>query len=292
MTITHPVLLRQLKRSKITLDQGQYLNEISIKVSSREMLEKNKELLATINQLSEAQTYLLRAEKMATIGQLASGMAHEINTPLTYVLCNIDIIHKRFLSLLNETTDASLSDDIETLIAETKEGLLRIKEIIVSLNKIASSNIEEKQMININACLQSAIESTRDELQDKCELVINLMEVPVIEGIAREIEIAFVNLLINAKQAIEKDGKITVISMTNDSHIQISIADNGSGIKADDMPKLFTPFFTTKPIGTGIGLGLSIAYGIIELHGGTITVESKENLGSTFTISLPINKKD
>lgn len=340
LEITHPVLLRQLKRLNLSADkpptisewneilnridqsyhdadQSQYLNEISINVSSREMLQKNRDLTESINQLNKLQDQLIQSEKQATIGQISSGVAHEINNPLSYSLSNVDTLQKRIHILLRlidlykdilnsnrcEYGDKLISEinsfiqdnripsiisDFEPLFSETRDGLLRIKNIVQKLSKLSIIKKDDMLKIDINNCLKNAIEIIRNKDEFKHEININLGEVPNVYGISSELEVVFTNILMNAVESISDQGSIMVTSESTDSQVVITITDNGNGISIDNITKLFTPFFTTKPIGTNVGLGLSTAYGIIESHGGLITVISKQNGGSTFTIVLPI----
>lgn len=331
MTVRHAVLLRQLKRLKLSEDQiptlaqwqgileqiddsyndadeSRYLNERSINISSREMTEKNQELLAIISKLRNVQQDLIQAEKMATIGQLSAGIAHEINNPLSYALSNIGVLQKRLPILLqlldfyqnpnhnlplpeiiNQINVPSILADLLPLVVETKEGLIRIKDIVENLNQFTRTRKETNILIDLNTILESAIKIMHNKLKYKCNLQVNLGELPKILGNPTELSVAFINLLMNAEQSIKDKGNIIITSKVSYSDILISITDNGCGIAPENLTKIFTPFFSTRPIGTGIGLGLSTAYGIIKLHNGTIKVESKEGVGSTFTIYLPIN---
>jgi two-component system NtrC family sensor kinase len=340
--IIHPVLRRQLKRLNLNddqvpkikqwqaflnsverfyadADQSRYLNETSIQISSREMLEINQNLIKTIEELKKTQQQLIQSEKMATVGQLSAGVAHEINNPLTYAMNNLDTLHRRLMILLqllklynelmtksqnenaNEATDEmniftkeknidNIIADFDPIINETKNGLLRIKEIVKNLEKFASTHKIEMTSIDVNLGLSQAIETVQSKSKHALSIVSHLENLPTISGISNELKLVFNNVLTNASQAITHDGVIDVRSSHTDSHIVITISDNGCGISADDLPKIFTPFFTTKPIGTAMGLGLAIAYGIVELHGGYIDAKSTLSLGTQVTISLPIKK--
>jgi two-component system, NtrC family, sensor kinase len=340
MIVTHPVLRRFLKRIKLSedqvptleqwhailqsidknnqdADQAQYLNELSINVSSREMAEKNKELTESITKLNKLQQQVIQSEKMATIGQLSGGIAHEINNPLSYALANISTLQKRLLIIknlidlikqkLNVTGDHHLHDlvkeldafiqekkvlsittDLDPLLNETNEGLLRIKNIVEAFSKFSNSNIGKMETVDVNNCINSAIAISNTEFNGKLELDLHLEALPSISGVYADLEVTFINLLANAKQAIVDNGKITISSTTKDADIIITFSDNGVGITQENIDKVFDPFFSTRPIGSGIGLGLTMAYGIIENHGGKIWVESKPNEGTSFIISLPI----
>lgn len=341
--IIHPVLQRQLKRLSISEDQppsldqwrelvkhvnqsyqdndlGQYLNEQSIKVSSHEMSEKNKMLLETITQLKRAQYQVIQSEKMAVIGQLSAGIAHEINNPLSFVMSNINILHKRLsiifqliklsqqlantahaqqrneldndckklISFSEQNQFPSIMADIEDIMHESKEGLNRIKAIVSSLSVFLNTDDNSTESVNINDCIKSAIEMVFNKLKYKITLHKKLADLPLIQGSSSQLTLVFINLLTNATDAITEQGEITVTTGVMDSNIVVTVMDTGCGIAPEDISKIFTPFFTTKAIGTGMGLGLATVYGIVQLYGGNITIESKVGLGSTFTVQIPI----
>ena len=338
--IIHPVLKRQLKRLNISedqvptidqwndllnriertyfdSDQGQYLNELSINVSSREMAEQNQKLAEAIKQLHKTQDALIKSEKKAAIGQISAGVAHEINNPLTYVLGNIGILDKRSIILLqaidfyknlisqlpNKPLNEIESDiinfesknkilkiisDLNPVAEEIKEGLYRIKQIIINLNNVANKKIEPLQEIDINECLKSAIKNISEKSAKQVGICSDFGNLPKILGVFTELELSFIILLSNAIQAISENGQITVSSIESNSYILIKITDNGCGISEENLAKLFLPFFTTQTATQSVGLGLATAYAIIDLHGGTIAVESKLDYGSTFTVSLPV----
>jgi two-component system NtrC family sensor kinase len=340
MKVTHPVLRRILKRIKLSegeiptleqwhallkimdsniheADQAQYLNELSINVSSREMAEKNKELTNNIDTLKMLQQKLIQSEKMATIGQLSAGIAHEINNPLGFSLANIGSLEKRLRTLINliglinnlsnDSTNKVTADliseithfihknkiheiitDLNPLLNETKDGLLRIKKIVANLSRFADKKMEEMKLLNINDCIESAVDICRNELNEKCELTVNLGTLPQTSGVFADLEFLFINMLLNAKQSIRDHGKITISSKGDADNAIISITDNGCGIDPENINKIYNPFFSTRQVGSGVGLGLTVAYGIVELHRGKIHVESQLNQGSVFTIILPV----
>jgi signal transduction histidine kinase len=341
MGINHPVLLRQLKRLKLSedatptltqwhallerinqnyqeADQGQYLNELSIRVSSREMLDKNQELQDIIKKLKVAQQQIIHTEKLASMNQLSAGIAHEINNPLSFALSNLTILGKRlakFIQLVvlckslevNNTENQSAEiinlitkfiqenkidqviDDLVPLISETREGLQRIADITTNLSKIAEPNITYAEAVDVNACLKSAIKLIEYKYKKKASIKIHLEALPEFICDNKELKLVFINLLINAAEAIKDKGEIKVSSRVSHSHIEIAIADNGCGIPVENITKLFTPFFTTKGVGSWMGLGLSTAYDIVKSMHGTISVKSQSGVGSTFTVVLPIN---
>ncbi len=281
LSVTGALQQQQLKYTS-DLEKG-------IALKTEDLQKTNSQLSDVLKHLNEMQSQLLQSEKMATVGQLAAGIAHEINNPLSYVVSNIAALEKRISKLYSDQKpDALKNNDIPDIFHETEEGLSRIQKIVNSL-KIFSNNAEgltEKK--NINVCIESAIALSWNALKNKCTLHKNFNTVPDIFCNSQQIEVVFVNLLINAAESIINFGEITITSTANASEIQVSITDNGSGISLDNLPHIFEPFFTTKLMGRSSGLGLTLSYNIIKIHGGVITVDSALGKGSTFTVYLPI----
>jgi signal transduction histidine kinase len=266
------------------------------------------------------QQHILQSEKMSMIGQLSAGIAHEINNPLTYTLNNLTILDKRvniFIDLLKLYQDfvdgynknlslelnkankniifykeqkniPAIVSDSNNLIAESINGLLRIKEIVANINIFSGVEKPKKSVVNLNDCIKSAIELVRSDLKSTCEINLELPNLPTVWGSYNQLMLVFVNLLLNATQAVENKGKVDIIAQQTPSTVLITIADNGCGISAENLTQVFNPFFTTKPIGLGVGLGLTSAYGIIQLHNGKISVQSELGYGAKFTVELPI----
>lgn len=274
-------------------------------------------------ELQTAQKKLLQSEKMASIGQLAAGVAHEINNPTGFILSNLDVLEQYVVSLervlveygrlepllsrvpsveisqrleeLDAVKEAARLDtvlpDMTVLIKETIEGALRVKRIVQDLRTFSHMNQETQEYASINSIIDFALNIVGNELRHKADLVKEYQEVPLLLCYPQELGQVFVNLLINAIQALEAHGVITVRTYLKDEHVFIEIADTGSGMSAETAKHLFEPFFTTKPVGQGTGLGLSVAYGIIQRHNGEISARSEEGKGTTFTISLPCASK-
>ncbi len=271
-------------------------------------------------QLSTVQAQLVQSDKLASIGQLAAGVAHEINNPIGYVQSNISTLEKYIndiFSLLQsfETvtrelpkTDPDVSnllrqikildldflrEDIPVLVAESKEGISRVRKIIQDLKDFSRvDSTPEWHWSNIHVGIDSTLNIVASELKYKAEIVKEYGNLPDIECLPSELNQVFMNLLVNASHAITKDmGHITIRTARegNDS-VRIEISDDGSGIPPAVLKRIFDPFFTTKAIGKGTGLGLSLSYGIIQKHGGRIEVDSQEGAGSTFRIILPISR--
>jgi signal transduction histidine kinase/hemerythrin len=293
-------------------------------VTERHRAEENLRLYQThleelvqqrTTQLAHANTQLLQSEKLASIGQLAAGVAHEINNPIGYIHSNIGTLESYLedlfkvlaayeavelgnperspvLQTLQKSTDiAFLKEDIPLLMRESREGITRVKKIVQDLKDFSrvDSN-QEWQWANLHKNLDSTINIASNEIKYKADIVRDYGNIPDIECLPSQLNQVFLNLLVNAAHAISDDqhGTITIRTGSEQDNVWIDISDTGSGIPPDVLPKIFDPFFTTKPVGKGTGLGLSLSYGIIQNHKGSISVSSQPNQGSTFRISIPI----
>jgi two-component system NtrC family sensor kinase len=233
-------------------------------------------------EIKKIHSQLFRSEKLASIGKLAAGVAHEINNPLTGILTNASLL------LEDLGKDDPRREDTEVIVRET----IRCREIVKRLLDFARQTKPLKQSSNVNTIIENIIFLVRNQASFRNIAIIkNLSDyLPDIMADADQIQQVFINIILNAAEAMNKGGTLTIQSKLLDSQIQVQFTDTGMGISEDVKEKIFDPFFTTKEQGTG--LGLSISYGIIEQHGGTINVESKKSVGSTFTILLPINSLD
>ncbi|MGB3903872.1 MAG: cache domain-containing protein [Anaerolineae bacterium] len=234
-----------------------------------------------VEKLRTTEQQLIQSEKLASVGQLAAGVAHEINNPLGTILLFSDIMHKEL------PPDDSRRDDVQMIISETT----RCKTIVSDLLNFARQNEVLAQNTDINALLDETVEEIK--IQPIFEEVgITLRLNPTLSQIQADpaqLKEVFINIMTNAAEAIEQGGSLTITTEpTEDEMIKIVFQDTGCGIPEENLSKIFTPFFTTKPIGKGTGLGLAIVYGIIKMHRGQIYVESEVGVGSTFTITLPI----
>lgn len=268
--------------------------------------------------LAAARSQLLQSEKMASIGILAAGVAHEINNPIGYVNSNLGTLekyladiflvmnkHDELCELLNppnpEVAEMKqlkkdlnidfIKGDIKSLLKESREGLERVKKIILDLKNFSRQESEENwQWADLHKGIESTLTIVWNELKYKCELIKEYDDLPQIYCMPSQLNQVFMNLLVNAAQAIHTRGTITIRTGHNHEHVWIEINDTGSGIPPDVLPRIFDPFFTTKPVGTGTGLGLPVSYGIIEKHHGKIDVKSEVGKGSTFRVTLPIRQ--
>lgn len=283
----------------------------------QQLRERHDALEALNRQLREAQNQLLQSEKMASIGQLAAGVAHEINNPIGYVFSNLGTLEKYLADLseviavyeaadslmvnspegeaiaaVKEKVDLPfLREDIGALMSESKEGITRVKKIVHDLKDFSHvHDSDEWQAADLHQCLDSTLNIVRNELKYKAEIVKHYGQLPAVECLPSQINQVFMNLLVNAGQAIETRGTITLTTGTAGDAVWIEIADTGKGIAEEHLTRIFDPFFTTKPVGSGTGLGLSLSYGIVQKHHGTIQVTSTLGKGTSFTVWLPMKR--
>ncbi len=282
--------------------------------TSGSLIKQRNELSELNTKLEEAQNQLLQSEKMAAVGQLAAGVAHEINNPVGYVNSNVSSLAGYIDELLQilaayeacepaldqenplieslkqakQKIDISyLKEDLADLLRESKEGLDRVKKIVQDLKDFSHVDESEWQYADLHKGLDSTLNVVNNEIKYKADVVKNYGEIPEVECLSSQINQVFMNMLVNASHAIEEFGTITITTGTKDDGVWIEIEDTGAGIPQEKLSRIFEPFFTTKPIGTGTGLGLSLSYNIIQKHKGKITVESELGKGSKFHIWLP-----
>lgn len=262
-------------------------------------------------QLEGAQVQLVQSEKLAAIGQLAAGVAHEMNTPLGFVSSNFSTL-ERYVSQLfavleayraataegEERAEAEaiyrvadidfLRDDLPSLLAETRDGLDRVQRIVRDLKDFSRVGEQEWQFTDLHRGLDSTLNILRYEIKNKAEVVRRYGDLPEVWCVPSMINQVFLNLLANATQAIETHGTITVHTAIEADNVVIRIDDTGSGIAPEHLGRIFDPFFTTKPAGKGTGLGLSLAQDIVLQHHGRLSATTVHGQGSTFTIELPL----
>ena len=271
-----------------------------------------------IDKLEEAHNQLLQSEKLASIGQLAAGVAHEINNPIGFVNSNLGTLKKYATDLLQLidlyesgrhllAADAGLlgriaaarrqadldflRDDIIELISESIDGTARVRRIVQDLRDFSRVDEAEWQWADLHAGLESTLNVVWSELKYKADVVRDFGSIPRVECRPSQLNQVFMNILVNAAQAIPERGTITLRSGRADDCVWISISDTGEGIPPERQTRIFDPFFTTKPVGKGTGLGLSVSYGIVKRHGGRIDVVSQPGQGTTFTVWLPIKRR-
>lgn len=274
------------------------------------------ELEQANTELKETQSQMLQKEKMASIGQLAAGVAHEINNPMGFITSNLETLHKYGDKLLEFMTFVAaraerlpdlrreieaerrrlkidyVADDLENLISESLEGAERVRKIVADLKSFSRVDGAEYKVVDLAECLDSTINIVWNELKYKATLKKEYGELPSLRGYPQQLNQVFMNLLVNAAHAIENQGEITIRTWSEAGWVSVAIEDNGCGIPDDVKARIFEPFFTTKEVGRGTGLGLSISYDIVKKHGGEITVASESGKGTSFVVRLPLNGVD
>ena len=295
-------------KSSDTTGQVIALHDLTaIKKVSAELEQANRNLKV-------AHVQQLQSEKMASIGQLAAGVAHEINNPIGFVSSNLGTLEKyiaklhEFISFQSRELESHahperreqiegrrnqlkidmVLEDINDLLAESREGVERVGKIVRDLKGFSRVDEAEYKMADIIECLESAVNIAWNEIKYKATLNRDFAELPHILCYPGQLNQVFVNLLVNSAQAIDTQGTIELQAWEEDDQIYIQVRDNGCGISEENCKRIFDPFFTTKEVGKGTGLGLSISYDIIEKHRGEISVASREGEGTSFTIKLPI----
>ena len=261
-------------------------SQLSNAIARAELYQKNiqtvKELKTTLKELKETQLQLINSEKMASLGQLVAGVAHEINTPVASIKSNNGIVAK----LLGAIKDADLKEMLTDINEIDKEAVNRISNIVTSLKKFVRLDEAELQEADINKELDLTLELIRHETKNRIEIIRKYGEIPIIKCFPNMLNQVFTNILINACQAIEGNGKITITTKYENKKLVVSIKDTGKGIPPNQLSKIFSAGFTTKGIGVGTGLGLAISSKIVEKHNGEITVNSEVGKGSEFIITI------
>ncbi len=285
---------------------------------------RTEKLLKTTRELEEQQAQLVQAEKLASLGQIAAGIAHEINNPMSFVMSNLSTLtqyvsaFKAFLRCYDELEElvgvapegqvaALLSriqalreqedlgfilEDVNELLEDSRQGAQRVKDIVQSLRMfIRDETGQAPEVVDVNQELAASLKMMRKEFEGRCEVHCDYGQVPPILGYSTQLNQVFTNLLSNAAQAIEARGEIRVSSFQEGDGVVVKISDTGHGMCKEVLARLFTPFFTTKQPGKGTGLGLSISYGIISRHKGRIEVQSEPGKGTTFTVRLPVMRE-
>lgn len=260
--------------------------QLSNAITRAELYQKNlqtvKELKNTLKELKETQIQLINSEKMASLGQLVAGVAHEINTPVASIKSNNAIVSK----LVDSIEDPELKDMLKDINDVDREAVSRISNIVTSLKKYVRLDEAELQETDINKELDLTLELLRHETKNRINIVKNYSKLPMINCYPNLLNQAFTNILINACQAIENNGTITITTECKNNNLVVKIKDTGKGIPKNLLDKIFSAGYTTKGIGVGTGLGLAICRKIIDKHNGKITVNSKVGVGSEFVITI------
>jgi two-component system NtrC family sensor kinase len=278
----------------------------------------NQALRALNDSLRNAQAQLLQSERLASIGQLAAGVAHEINNPIGYVFSNFGTLEgylARLVEMLEAYEQAEpvlagsaiasrlaalrgrieldyLKQDIPLLMAESKEGLSRVRKIVQDLKDFSRVDTQQEWVwASLHQGIDSTLNIVANEIKYRADVRREYGNLPDIECLPSELNQVFLNLLVNAAHAIGPERGLIVVRSGDAGHeVWVEVEDNGSGIAPDKLARIFDPFFTTKPVGHGTGLGLSLAYGIVQKHHGRIDVRSKPGRGSCFRVTLPVRR--
>ncbi|MYN02057.1 PAS domain-containing protein [Pseudoduganella sp. DS3] len=258
--------------------------------------------LTDITDRKQMEESLLQAQNMASIGQLAAGVAHEINNPVGFVTSNLGSL-KSYAETLFELVERSasaeqlaqadfafLKEDTAALVRESLDGLRRVRDIVQALKDFSAvGDSQWQQAADLHQGLNSTLDALASQLRFKARVEKHYGQLPLLACQPAQLNQAFRNILLNAVQAIAEQGIIRVITGTDRDGVWVRIQDNGAGIAPQHLGRIFDPFFTTKPVGSGTGLGLYLAYGIVHKHGGRIAVISEPGKGSAFTLHLPVS---
>ena len=308
-----------LRESESRLEHRVAERTTQLTAANAALQEEHAQQRALIDKLAEAQNQLLQSEKMASIGVLAAGVAHEINNPIGFVSSNLGSLESYVQDLLEllaayEKTESSaeereglleeisrlketmdfdfLRQDVVSLLAESHDGIGRVKKIVQGLKDFAHIDSEEHwQADDIRAGIDSTLQVVWNELKYKCEIRKEYGDLPPVECLISQLNQVFMNLLVNAAHAIDDKGIITIRTGSSGDWAWVEFSDTGKGIAPEHLKKIFDPFFTTKPVGKGTGLGLSVSYSIVEKHHGKIEVESEVGAGTTFRLWLPLTQQ-
>ncbi|NOT10502.1 MAG: PAS domain-containing protein [Methylococcaceae bacterium] len=292
----------------ITVDITQH------KIAEDLLKQRNEELQTALDKIQEVQSQLVQSEKLASVGQLAAGVAHEINNPIGYMNSNLTSLKNYVKDLLDlvalyENTESVWADaeqqctiqefknkidleflktDVLDLLDESHEGACRVKKIVQDLKDFShAGGSDEWQWANLHNCLESTLNIVNNEIKYKAKVIKEYGDIPDAWCLPHQLNQVFMNLLVNAAHAIENEGTITIRTGSEPDHIWVEVSDTGKGIAPEHINKIFDPFFTTKPVGKGTGLGLSVSYSIVKKHNGEIRLDSRVGEGTTFRILLP-----
>ncbi len=315
---------KDYKRAYERARQARERAESLLEVRSRELYEANETLKSAYNKLQDQKNQLVQQEKLASIGLLAAGVAHEINNPVGFVKSNLQTLEdytKSYMAVLNAhyglTSAVKDGDDtqvqeqlssVEALlqatdldhiaqdgidcIKESLSGIERIEEIIVNLSDFARSEDDDSRVLcDINDLIENTLKLVWNEIKYKCVIEKDYGELPQIYGRPGQLRQVFVNIVVNAAQAMDSEGTLRIVTMQSDENVAVSFVDNGPGMDEETLSKLFDPFYTTKEVGSGTGLGLYVSHGIVANHGGTLAAVNNEKQGASFTVQLPIEMR-
>ena len=296
------------------------MSDMQIRAIVGELIKANRDLKEVNSKLSDAQSKLIQSEKLASIGQLAAGVAHEINNPIGFIFSNFGTLEQYLEDLFQmldayEQAEASVSDgaalarirslkadldidylkeDIPNLMRESRDGIQRVRKIVQDLKDFSRVDArQEWESVDLHADIDSTLNIVNNEIKYKADVVKHYGALPEVQCLPSELNQVFMNLLVNAAHAITAErGTITISTGVDGPNVWVEVADTGAGIAQENLKRIFDPFFTTKPVGKGTGLGLSLSYGIVQKHSGRMEVHSELGVGTRFRVTLPIQHEE
>lgn len=303
LDINHYCYSEDFKRTLNTASK-QFSIAIQRLITEVELAYNYQKLKSTLEQLKSTQRQLIHSEKMASLGQLSAGVAHEINNPLGYIASNFQVLEEYCQSFENtflqfeKSNDIHLSKqvnfarkDIPELLASCIKGISRISDIVMSLKTFSKKDTGDFHETNINNVIENSLKIVVNQFKYSHQIKTELLpDIPLINACEGQLQQVFINLFINAAQAMKQKGTLTITTKASEHYVEASISDTGSGMAQTTIAKLFEPFYTTKQNHGGTGLGLSVSYAIIERHQAQIEVESELGVGSCFTLKFPLLK--
>lgn len=268
----------------------------------KELAQERNELKETLESLRVAETKLIHSEKMAALGKLVAGVAHELNNPIGFIYANMDHFRRYVGELKAVCASAPLAPEatsratrafetLDRLIESCANGAGRIKRIVLDLRTFSRLDESELKTVDIHEGIDSTLALLEHYTKDRVAVHRDYGDLPAVECYAGQLNQVFMNLLTNGVDAIEGKGDVWITTRAEGGMVRVSVRDSGKGIAQEHLSHIFEPFFTTKEVGKGTGLGLSISFGIVEKHGGRIEVESEVGKGSTFTVALPVRRQ-
>jgi len=297
---------------RIKLERSVEIRSRELAVANEELRRANEQLQGAFEELKSAQQQLVQSEKMASLGVLVAGIAHEINNPLNFVSASTQLLNDNLADLLallqvyeqtelpvetrrkvdqvkEETDFEHAMEDVQKIVKNINTGAERMKQIVQNLRTFSRLDSGEKAAVNLREGIDSTLQILFHEYKNRIEIERRLDDIPPIVGSPGKLNQVFMNILHNAIQAIPDKGRIVIAARRMGEKVRLSFSDNGPGISPEHISHVFDPFFTTKKVGEGTGLGLSISYGIVQDHGGKLWVESEIGRGTTFFVELPVS---
>jgi signal transduction histidine kinase len=312
-------LLKPVELDVLDLCVGRALERRSLLRNARrykrDLENRNAELARRKSELERLQAQIVHSEKMASLGQLAAGVAHELNNPTGFIYANMELLRdhvaalERLVPVCCETAAppvqggeergreraeaarnvSGILGEINSIASDCHSGAARIRDVVQNLRTFSRLDEAELKSVNIAEGIESTVRLlSRYFSGGRVTLTRDYAELPQVECYAGQLNQVWMNLLANAAQAVRGEGEVRVTTRLDGQWVKVSVSDNGEGIAPEHLNKIFEPFFTTKPVGEGTGLGLSICHGIVERHGGTIKAESRSGAGATFEVTLPL----